>query len=213
MIRRALDTAGDTARKAALLPAGIEICIACADLEAAQSLCREMDEIANFFGTEILACVADQGRGLVALARGEFADAVAALARARHYWSEFGAPYLVARLRVGIARAYAELGDFEGAAIELDAAERPFQELGAKPDLARLRAIRARNRAPAVGKLTAREREVLALMADGGSNPAIAGELGLSPKTVNRHVENILDKLAVSSRTAAVAKALKTGMI
>ena len=213
MIRRALDTADDTARKAALLPAAIEIFIACNDLKAAQSLCREMDEIANLFGTDILGCVADQGRGLAALARGELADAVAALTRARQYWSEFGAPYLVARLRVEIARAYAGLGDFEGAGIELDAAERPFRELGAKPDLARLRAIRAQNGAPAAGKLTAREREVLALMADGGSNPEIAGDLGLSPKTVNRHVENILDKLAVSSRTAAVAKALKTGML
>jgi RNA polymerase sigma factor (sigma-70 family) len=119
----------------------------------------------------------------------------------------------VARLRVEIARAYAELGDLEGAGMELDAAERAFQELGAKPDLARLRAIRARNGAPAVGNLTPREREVLALVADGGSNPEIAEELGVSRKTVNRHVENILDKLAVSSRTAAVAKALKSGMI
>jgi DNA-binding CsgD family transcriptional regulator len=213
MIRRALDTAGDTAQKTALLPAGIEIFIACADLGAAKSLCLELDEIASQFGTEILACVADQGRGLVALASGEFADAVAILTRARRYWSEFGAPYLVARLRVEIARAYAELGDLEGAGMELDAAERAFQELGAKPDLARLRAIRARNGAPAVGNLTPREREVLALVADGGSNPEIAEELGVSRKTVNRHVENILDKLAVSSRTAAVAKALKSGMI
>ena len=51
------------------------------------------------------------------------------------------------------------------------------------------------------------------MMADGGSNRAIAGELGLSPKTVNRHVENIFGKLGVSSRAAAVAKALKTGAI
>ena len=50
-------------------------------------------------------------------------------------------------------------------------------------------------------------------MAEGGSNRTIAEELGLSPKTVNRHVENIFGKLGVSSRTAAVAKALKSGMI
>lgn len=213
MIRRALDTAGDTARKATLLPAGIEIFIACDDLQAAESLNREMEEIADVFGTEILARATDQGRGLLALARGEFADAAAVLSRARQYWADFGAPYLVARLRVDISRAYAELGDVEGAGIELNAAEKSFVELGARPDLVRVRAIRARNKVPAARILTAREREVLTLMANGGSNPQIAGELGLSPKTVNRHVENIFDKLSVSSRAAAVAKALKTGVI
>jgi DNA-binding CsgD family transcriptional regulator len=54
---------------------------------------------------------------------------------------------------------------------------------------------------------------VLALMAAGGSNRTIAGKLGLSPKTVNRHVENIFGKLGVSSRAAAVAKGLKTNTI
>ena len=103
MIRRALDTAGDMARKATLLPAGIEISIACGNLEAAESLSGEMEEIANIFGTEILPRVADQGRGLLSLARGEFACARGRAHSARQYWSEFGAPYLVAHLRVDIA--------------------------------------------------------------------------------------------------------------
>jgi DNA-binding CsgD family transcriptional regulator len=213
IIRRALDTAMDMPRKATLLPAGIEILIACGDLDAAKSLCDQMKEIAERFNTEILACVADQCSGSLAMARGEFSEAVAALIAAREYWSEFGAPYLVARLRLDIARAYAELGDAEGAGIELDAAEKALHELGAEPDLVRLRAIRARNHLPAKNVLTARERQVLALIAAGGSNPAIAEQLGLSPKTVNRHVENIFNKLGVSSRAAAVAKALKTGVI
>ena len=85
-------------------------------------------------------------------------------------------------------------------------------ELGAEPDLARIRAIRA-EQALGSGGLTAREREVLPLMAEGGSNRQIAGDLGLSPKTVNRHVENIFDKLGVCSRAAAVAKAIKRGAI
>jgi DNA-binding CsgD family transcriptional regulator len=94
--------------------------------------------------------------------------------------------------------------------MELDAAERAFRVHGAEPDLARHRAIRG-ERAP--GDLTAREREVLALLAEGGSNREIAVDLGLSPKTVNRHVENIFNKLGVSSRAAAVAKGLKSGTI
>lgn len=118
MIRRAIETAGDMPRKTALLPGGIEICIACGDLDAAASLCGEMTEIAQHSDTEILSRIADGGCGLLALARGEFAEAVAALTRARRCWSEFGAPYLVARLRVDIARGCAELGDAEGAEME-----------------------------------------------------------------------------------------------
>jgi DNA-binding NarL/FixJ family response regulator len=77
----------------------------------------------------------------------------------------------------------------------------------------RIRTLRAESRTSDPDILTAREREVLALMAEGSSNRTIAGELGLSPKTVNRHVENIFGKLGVSSRAAAVAKALKSGTI
>lgn len=210
MIRRAIETAADMPRKTALLPAGIEIRLACGDLDGAEDLCAEMTEIAGHFGTEILARVADQGCGALALARGDAAAAVAALSKARRYWSEFGAPYLVARLRLDIARGCTELGDTESAAMELAAAEKTFRELGAAPDLARLRAIRG-DRTP--GNLTAREREVLALLAEGNSNRKIATDLGLSPKTVNRHVENIFNKLGVSSRAAAVAKGLKSGTI
>jgi DNA-binding NarL/FixJ family response regulator len=213
MIRRALETAGEMPRKMALLPGGIEIFIACGELDTAESLCREIKEIAELFGTEILARVADQSCGLLALAHRDFAEAIAALSRARRYWSDFGAPYLVARLRVDIARGYRELGDVESAEMELNAAEKLFQDLGAESDLARIRAFRTTGEAAGSNILTAREREVLALMAEGGSNRAIAEELGLSPKTVNRHAENIFDKLGVSSRAAAGATPLKTGLI
>jgi DNA-binding CsgD family transcriptional regulator len=210
MIRRAIGTAADMPSKVALLPAGIEICIACRALDRAEELCTELAKLADLFGTEILARISDQGCGALTLARGDAAGGVAALARARSYWSAFGAPYLAARLRIDIARGCLELGDAESAALELEAAEKTFLELGAEPDLARLRKLRG-DRAP--GEPTAREREVLALLAEGCSNRDIAHELGLSPKTVNRHVENIFNKLGVSSRSAAVAKGLKSGMI
>ena len=213
MIRRALDTSAEMPRKMALLPAGVEIFISRGDLNAAMRLCVEMTGIAELFGTEILARVADQCSGSLALARGDFAGAIAAIGRARRFWSRFGAPYLAARLRLDVARACQELGDIEGADTEMDAAQKVFGELGAEPDLERLRALRGRSVNTAAEVLSAREREVMALIADGRSNRVIAAELGLSPKTVNRHVENIFDKLAVSSRAAAVAKALKTGVI
>jgi len=213
MISRALETADDLPKKSALLPAGVEIFLACGDTEAAERLCGEMAGIAARIGTEILARVADQAAGTLALARGNFAEAVSALTRAKLFWSEFGAPYLVARLRVDIARCCAALNDQEGAEMELKAAEKIFYELGATPDLSRIREVRSGGKASVPYALTVRESEVLALMADGSTNREIARSLGLSPKTINRHVENIFDKLGVSSRAAAVAKGLKSGSI
>lgn len=55
--------------------------------------------------------------------------------------------------------------------------------------------------------LTDREREVLALLADGASNPQIARSLGLSLKTVQNYVSRILDKLQVADRTQAALRA------
>lgn len=213
MICRVIDRTEDMPKRAALLPAGIEILTAAGALDAAADLCAEMTRIADVFGTEILARVADQCRGILALARGDHGPALAVLDRARRYWSTFGAPYLDARLRLDIARLHLALGDRDSAETELEAAERLLLSLGAGPDLDRLRALRGQAAAGGAAGLTGREREVLARMAEGRTNRRIAEELGLSPKTVNRHVENIFNKLGVASRAAAVARALRSGAI
>jgi DNA-binding NarL/FixJ family response regulator len=61
--------------------------------------------------------------------------------------------------------------------------------------------------------LTEREIEVLRLAAEGYSGPGIAEELVLSPLTVKKHFEHIYEKLGVGDRVAAVAQALRTGLI
>jgi DNA-binding NarL/FixJ family response regulator len=90
--------------------------------------------------------------------------------------------------------------------MELDAARGVLAELGAAPDLARLATLDRRDAAEGHG-LTARELQVLRLVAAGNTNHAIASELVLAEKTVDRHVSNIYTKLGVSSRAAATAYA------
>ena len=89
--------------------------------------------------------------------------------------------------------------------MELAAARFAFQELGAAPDLASLETLTGRHPAGRAGGLTPREVQVLRLVATGKTNRAIAAELVLSERTVDRHVSNIFTKLGVSSRAAATA--------
>lgn len=97
--------------------------------------------------------------------------------------------------------------------MELDAARWVFQQLGASPDLARVDALIGKAKPRAAGGLTAREVEVLRLVAAGKTNRAIASDLYLSEKTVARHVSNIFTRLNVSSRSAATAYAYEHGLL
>jgi DNA-binding NarL/FixJ family response regulator len=79
------------------------------------------------------------------------------------------------------------------------------------PDVARL--LAASEDRPAATALTAREREVLAEVANGRSNREIARTLSLSEKTVKTHVSAILSKLGVQDRTQAALRAVRTGLV
>jgi two-component system nitrate/nitrite response regulator NarL len=70
-----------------------------------------------------------------------------------------------------------------------------------------------RHAEPAGPALSAREREVLAAIARGLTIPAIAGELFLAPSTVKTHVQRLYEKLGVSDRAAAVAEAMRRGLL
>ena len=85
-----------------------------------------------------------------------------------------------------------------------------FAELGARPSVEGLDALR---RQPGDSPLTAREVEVLRLVASGLTNRAIAGELYLSEKTVARHLSNIFAKLDLPSRAAATAYAYQHRLV
>jgi DNA-binding NarL/FixJ family response regulator len=76
-----------------------------------------------------------------------------------------------------------------------------------------MRAIRAAADKAPVTDLSPREVEVLRLVADGLTNPAIAERLVISEHTVHRHLANILTKLGLSSRAAAAAWAAQRGIV
>ena len=155
--------------------------------------------------------MAAQARGIVQLAEGEPAAALIPLRHAGQVWLVLGAPYEAARVRELVSMACRALGDEDNAALELDAARVGYEELGAKPDLARIGAHA--HETPSTHGLTQRELEVLRLVAAGKTNRAIAAELVLSDRTVDRHVSNIFNKLHVSSRAAATAAAYEHGLV
>ena len=80
-----------------------------------------------------------------------------------------------------------------------------------RPD--RLRRDRPAKEYPPVEALTTREHDVLALVADGLSNRDIAGRLAISEHTVKFHLASIFGKLGVSTRTGAVQRGLRLGVI
>ena len=135
------------------------------------------------------------------------------LRRAWTAWQELQAPYEAARARVLIGRAYRALDDTDTAEMELDAACRVFRQMGATPELAKLAILAPRTAPRTAGGLTAREVQVLRLVAAGGSNRAIATDLAISEHTVARHLHNIFAKLEVSSRSAATAFAYEHGLV
>jgi DNA-binding NarL/FixJ family response regulator len=83
-----------------------------------------------------------------------------------------------------------------------------FDQLGAEPDAATVRRL-LRTPGAIAGGLTAREVEVLRLLAAGKTNRDIAVELVISEHTVARHIQNIYAKIGVSSRAAATAFAFE----
>jgi DNA-binding CsgD family transcriptional regulator len=213
-ISRALSATADRLVRAKLLPTYVEVMLAAGDIQEARDACGELEGIAQSFDTEVLRAIAAHARGAVALAEGDAQAALVALRRALRIWQEVEAPYFAVRVRALTAAACRALGDTDGFDLELAAAKAVFEELGAAPDLARIESLmRSTQPSPRPHGLTARELQVLRLVAAGKTNKAIAAELCLSEKTIDRHVSNIFTKLDVPSRAAATAYAYEHKLI
>lgn len=213
-LRRVLAASTDPLARVRQLPALVEILLAENLADEAREAAAELEQIAGRFPTPILKAIAAQAAASVLLRSGEAAAALGGFRAALATWQEAGAPYIVARLRVQSGDACRLLGDEDGARLEFEAARAVFARLGAAPDLARLATLApAAHKKVAERQLTAREVEVLRFIATGKTNKKIALDLGLSEKTVDRHVSNIFGKLGVASRAAATASAYKQGLL
>ncbi|MGW0463761.1 helix-turn-helix transcriptional regulator [Streptomyces sp. NPDC003027] len=198
----------DLLGRARLLAAQTEVALAVGDLDGAAAAVAELEALSP--GAPLLGAMADTARGALALARHE--PALRPLRRALAGWLALRVPYEAARVRMLLAAAGQAEGDDEAARLELAAARSTFERLGALPDARRATALLAGHRRTLPGGLTAREAEVLRLVAAGGSNRDIARALTIGEHTVARHLNNVFAKLDVTSRTAATAYAYAHGL-
>jgi class 3 adenylate cyclase len=122
--------------RAALLPARVEIAIAAGDRDAAHAAADELFAIAERFGTAALQAAAACTRGALQLADGD-PQAAVSLRRGAQLWQEIGVPYEAAVARRLLAQAHLARDDAESAVLELRAAQRVFERLGATRDARR----------------------------------------------------------------------------
>jgi DNA-binding CsgD family transcriptional regulator len=170
-----------------------------------------LEESAGSFDAGALGAMAAHARGSVLLANGDPTAALCWLSQACEFWRKAEAPYQVARARELVGLACRALGDKDAAELEFDAAKVTFDGLGAIPDVRRI-ASYAKGAARGHG-LTNRELQVLRLVAAGKTNMAIASQLHLSRRTIDRHVSNLFNKLDVSSRAAATSYAYQHNLV
>ena len=202
---------GGPVQRCRILPAAVEVLLADGQFERGRELADELSTIAESFGCEPLKAAAAEASGAVELAGGDAAGALPYLRKAHQLWARAEAPYDRARARVLVGRALAAVGDHETSRRELEAARTTLRQLGARPAADQVDRLLAPATLPS--GLTAREAEVLRLVASGRSNAQIAADLVLSEKTVARHLSNIFTKLDVPSRTAAAAFAFEHGLV
>lgn len=212
-IRPIMDEDQDRISRSRILPAYIKIMLAAEELHSAEERANELSEIAAELGAPLLKAIAVRAEGRILLTN---TKPGAALKKLRRSWSllkQIEASYESACTQLLIGIACRELGDEDTAQMELKAAKQVFQQLGAEPDFARADSLIQKTPPKQTHGLTPRELEVLGLLSTGKTNKAIADELFISERTVDRHVSNILGKLQVSSRSAATAYAYKHNLV
>jgi ATP/maltotriose-dependent transcriptional regulator MalT len=211
IISSMLEQSWNQLRRARLMPARVQIAVAAGDLGVAAAAADELEDIAATFESPDLSAAALSARGRLQLAEGQSGAACSTLQLALEQWQRLEVPYEIATVRLLLGQACRNRGDEDGATRSLARAEALFEQLGAAVDVRHTRSLTSS--LPLPGGLTAREAEVLSLVASGQTNREVAASLHLSERTVARHISNIFSKIGVSSRTAATAFAYENDLI
>jgi DNA-binding NarL/FixJ family response regulator len=212
-IRRVLDQPQKRWARVNVLAAAVEILISARNLDAARAAVEELTAMTARLPARFLLALAAQARGRWLLAGNEPREALAELRAAWMAWQELEIPFEAARARVMMGLACRALGDEEAAALEFAAARHVFLRLEAAADMAQVDGLLTSSASPTGPRLTSREMQVIRLLASGQPNRAIAHQLAISERTVDRHVSNILTKLNLPSRAAATAYAYQHDLV
>ncbi len=195
------------------------------ETDGAKTALAELANICAIVGSAPLRAAVSLASGYVAFGDGEPDEARRQFEDAVDLFEQAGAPFEVARARVQLARALAELDRSPEAEQEARRAMETLSDLKAEVELAHAHRVLASlagaetaRETPVMacaarGPLTKREVEILRLVADGLSNQMIATRLFVSEHTIHRHIANVLNKLSVSTRAAAVAQAARRGLL
>ncbi len=212
LIRRLNQVGRDGLLGAPLLARLVQVQIAAGDLEAAGASAGELVEAAEDSGHPMLMAFARQSIGRVSAAGGR--PATADFEWAIDRFGKLEMPLEAARTRLELAESLR--GEQPEVALdEARTAFTAFDQAGARASADQAAALvrdlggPARTGPKALGLLSRREREVLALVGEGLSNAEIAARLFISTKTAGHHVSSILTKLHVRSRTEAAAIAIR----
>ena len=189
----------------------VDAALAAGDPETARTAAAELDAMAEGSDAAVFGASASTVRGSILLAEGDAPGALPTLRHACRIWQDLRLPYEGARARMLYGLALRAVADEDDARLELRGALSVFERLGATVDAVRASDLLAEPKSFPRG-LTAREAEVLKLVAAGKTNRDIAVELVISEHTVARHLQNMFVKLDVSSRSAATAFAYEHGL-
>ena len=193
-----------------LFAALVEAHLAAGDIDTAAAAAGVMSDALRGTASVYLDAVNAVTEARVLLGRDVAVTACRRAGEAVQRFHGLGLPYEEARAREVRGAAARAIDDVDTAHLELLAARETYQRLGAEPDERRVAALLG---ASPASPLSSRELEVLRLVARGGTNREVAGELVVSEHTVARHLSNIYTKLGVGSRSAASAWAHDRALI
>ena len=193
------------------------------DWTGAKTALDELASIAAMVATVPVRADLSYASGYAAMGKGKADEARSCFEDACDSYTRSGTPFETGRARIQLARALGALGRVDSAIAELHRGKALLSDLKAELEVARAEKVLENllllqaahvSAAPEAknGPLTRREIEVLRLVAEGLSNQSIAERLFVSDHTIHRHLANILNKLDVSTRAAAVALAARRGL-